>query len=453
MLSYVLQVIACSGILYGYYHFFLRNERFHQYNRFYLLFALFAGIFLPLLKVPIPVNAESTVSIPAIFISNGENITVTAGYNSVNYKTLLYGASLLLSLSLLIRLAMAVNKIVAIRNKSEEKRFQGFTLIKTDHPHSPFSFFKWMFWNKNTTLESDEGRHIFRHEMYHIRSRHSWDLLFIEIILCLFWFNPFFYLYRKEISVIQEFLADKHTTEGKDACGYAELLLLKAISHHKQALATPFFHNQLKRRIAMLTTSKKPVYQWGKKLLFIPFFLLIASVIIIRCKPADDKTVTEITKGSASISETQVTETNDSSNVQSTASPAANEKAVAGSSNEPVFRNKKGEIILGPEVFSKVDVDARYPGNWRGFLEKNLNPLVTVDNEAAPGSYTTIIQFVVNKEGDVSDVKALTKHGFGMEEEAIRVIKMSGKWQPAIVQGKQVKAYRKQPVTFQVSEQ
>lgn len=168
MLSYVLQVIACSGILYGYYHFFLRNERFHQYNRFYLLFALFAGIFLPLLKVPIPVNAESTVSIPAIFISNGENITVTAGYNSVNYKTLLYGASLLLSLSLLIRLAMAVNKIVAIRSKSEEKRFQGFTLIKTDHPHSPFSFFKWMFWNKNTALESDEGRHIFRHEMYHI---------------------------------------------------------------------------------------------------------------------------------------------------------------------------------------------------------------------------------------------------------------------------------------------
>lgn len=453
MLSYLLQMIACSGILYVYYHFFLRNERFHQYNRFYLLFALLAGIFLPLLKVPVTISTESTGSIPAIFISNGENVTVSAAHSSVSYKTILYSVSLLSSFILLIRLAIAVNKIVQIRSTSEEERFQGFTLIKTDHPHSPFSFFKWMFWNKNTALESDEGRHIFRHEIYHIRSRHSWDLLFIEIVLCLFWFNPFFYLYRKEIAVIQEFLSDKHATEGKDAYGYAELLLLNAISRQKQALTTPFFHNQLKRRIAMLTISKKPVYQWGRKLLFIPFFLLIASVIIIRCKPADDKTVSGITKDSTSISAAPVTGVNDSSGAQSIASPADNETAAASNSNEPVFRNKKGEIIPGPEVFTKVDIDARYPGNWRGFLEKNLNPLVTVNNGVPPGSYTTIIQFVVDKKGDINDVKALTKHGFGMEEEAIRVIKMSGKWQPAIVHGKQVKAYRKQPITFQISEQ
>ncbi|MCH5596650.1 energy transducer TonB [Niabella ginsengisoli] len=106
-----------------------------------------------------------------------------------------------------------------------------------------------------------------------------------------------------------------------------------------------------------------------------------------------------------------------------------------------------------PEVFTKVEVDAKYPGNWRSFLERNLDGQVAVDNGASPGTYTVIIQFIVDVAGNVSDVKALTKQGHGMEEEAMRVIKRSGKWQPAVQNGREVKAYRKQPITFQVTDQ
>lgn len=105
-----------------------------------------------------------------------------------------------------------------------------------------------------------------------------------------------------------------------------------------------------------------------------------------------------------------------------------------------------------PEIFTKVEVDAAYPGNWRSFLERNLDGQVAVDNGAAPGRYTVIIQFVVDVEGNVSDVKALSSVGSGMEQEAIRVIKKSGKWKAAIQNGKPVKAYRKQPITFDVTE-
>ena len=106
-----------------------------------------------------------------------------------------------------------------------------------------------------------------------------------------------------------------------------------------------------------------------------------------------------------------------------------------------------------PEVFTKVEVDATYPGNWGNFLQRNLDGQVAVDNGAAPGRYTVIIQFVVDVAGNVSDVKALTNAGYGMEQEAMRVIKKSGKWKPAIQNGRSVKAFRKQPITFDVTEQ
>jgi protein TonB len=64
-----------------------------------------------------------------------------------------------------------------------------------------------------------------------------------------------------------------------------------------------------------------------------------------------------------------------------------------------------------------------------------------------------IIQFIVDLDGSLSEVKALTLHGFGMEEEAIRVIKAGPKWEPAIQNGRKVKAYRKQPITFLVSDE
>lgn len=105
------------------------------------------------------------------------------------------------------------------------------------------------------------------------------------------------------------------------------------------------------------------------------------------------------------------------------------------------------------KVFDKVEIEAGFPGGdskWRQYLERSLNPNAPVDNGAPEGTYTTVIQFIVDKEGNISDVRPLTNHGYGMEEEAMRVIRKGPKWTPAIQNGRQVKAYRKQPITFQV---
>jgi len=105
------------------------------------------------------------------------------------------------------------------------------------------------------------------------------------------------------------------------------------------------------------------------------------------------------------------------------------------------------------KIFDKVEIEASFPGGdskWRQYLERNANGQVATDNGAPEGTYTTVVQFVVDKEGNISDVRALTNHGYGMEEEAMRVIKKGPKWSPAVQNGRQVKAYRKQPITFRV---
>lgn len=108
------------------------------------------------------------------------------------------------------------------------------------------------------------------------------------------------------------------------------------------------------------------------------------------------------------------------------------------------------------KVFEKVEVEAQFKGGereWRKFLERNLDPNVPVDNGAAEGTYTVVVQFIVDKEGKISDVRALSNHGHGMEQEAVRVIKKGPDWVPAIQNGRNVKAYRKQPITFVVASE
>ncbi len=105
------------------------------------------------------------------------------------------------------------------------------------------------------------------------------------------------------------------------------------------------------------------------------------------------------------------------------------------------------------DPISFVEIEAKFNGNWRAFLERNLNAEVPINNNAPAGRYSVVIQFVVDKNGNVSDVTALTSHGYGMEEEAIRVLRKATKWEPAIQNGNQVKAYRRQPITFDVQSE
>lgn len=115
----------------------------------------------------------------------------------------------------------------------------------------------------------------------------------------------------------------------------------------------------------------------------------------------------------------------------------------------------KDTTIVDTTLFTKVDFEATFPGGetgWRTFLETNLRADVPVRRKAPAGQYTVMVQFIVDKQGKLSDIQPLTSLGYGMEQEVIRVLRKSPKWLPAQMNGRPVKAYRKQPLTFEVSE-
>jgi protein TonB len=106
--------------------------------------------------------------------------------------------------------------------------------------------------------------------------------------------------------------------------------------------------------------------------------------------------------------------------------------------------------VKEPEIWEKVEIDAKFSGNWENFLRKNLNSMVPVENGAPAGKYKVSIKFVVDLDGTVSDITPLTNAGFGMEQEAVRVLKKAAKWEPAFQNTKHVKAYRIQNIVFEV---
>lgn len=107
-------------------------------------------------------------------------------------------------------------------------------------------------------------------------------------------------------------------------------------------------------------------------------------------------------------------------------------------------------------VFSRKEKEAEYVGGdvgWRQLLINNLKSEIGVNNGAPPGIYKVVVKFVVEVDGSIADVMLENDPGFGMGAEALRVIKLAKKWKPAQQYGKRMKAYRRQPITFQISEE
>jgi protein TonB len=124
--------------------------------------------------------------------------------------------------------------------------------------------------------------------------------------------------------------------------------------------------------------------------------------------------------------------------------------------------DKGSSVIEAPKsdeedkVFTKVENEAEFPGGnaaWARYVQKNLDGFNPADEGAPPGKYNVIVRFIVSKDGSISDVQSETKFGYGMEEKAINCIKKGPKWKPALQNGRNVNAYRRQPVTYVVEEQ
>ncbi|WP_345258437.1 energy transducer TonB [Flaviaesturariibacter amylovorans] len=148
------------------------------------------------------------------------------------------------------------------------------------------------------------------------------------------------------------------------------------------------------------------------------------------------------------------------------ATPAPDPEAVPGDAKQggstvdpeakpPAAGNRPAAPGGDPEqVVNEVEVPPAFPGGmeaWANYLRSNLKASVPENNGAPSGTYRVRVQFVVDREGNVSDVKALNDPGYGMAEEAVRVIRRGPRWTPGVQYGRTVKARFTQTIAFGVS--
>ncbi|HTE10393.1 MAG TPA: N-acetylmuramoyl-L-alanine amidase [Chitinophagaceae bacterium] len=294
VLLFTVKLIVSCGLLYGYYHFFLRNQLFHRYNRFYLLAAALFSFILPFINIPVNLfsfNQQHTGFIRTLKVINAngweEPVIIYARNNQwskwltvQSTLYLIYIAGAIASAIVLFRSLAWINQL---RKKYTHEVIDQLKIYNTTEPGTPFSFFRSIFWDNTISLDDKRGQQIFRHELFHVKEKHSADALLMEIICCIGWFNPFFHLIKKEIKAIHEFLADEYAVSANDRYDYAELLVSHAITQKTLGITHPFFHNQIKRRITMITQSNLIRHSgYISRIMALPLLFLLVSAFAVK---------------------------------------------------------------------------------------------------------------------------------------------------------------------------
>ncbi|MGN6265955.1 MAG: N-acetylmuramoyl-L-alanine amidase, partial [Ginsengibacter sp.] len=301
---YLLKVIICSGILCGYYFLALRNKAFHRWNRFYLLAAVVISLIAPVIRINIfqSDKEEGTVVQMLQTISYGDEVVIEYSKNSsfqIDTENLLEASYLLVSVIFLLIFFISLYKIKRLKKKYPATKIEDISFISTDAKGTPFSFFKSIFWNNAIDLHSRSGQQIFNHEIAHVKEKHSYDKIFMNLVLIFFWINPIFWLMRKELYMIHEFIADKEALEDSDINAFAEMILQTVYPGQNFSVGNRFFYSPLKRRIMMLTKNKNPKVSYYSRLLVLPLAAIVFFAFTLKVKNNnsnfyDGKTITVI---------------------------------------------------------------------------------------------------------------------------------------------------------------
>lgn len=300
-LLYLGKVMLCSGILLGYYWLFLRNKRFHHYNRFYLQATLLVSVVLPFVRIPVLNQSQNVVkqavyqTIQVLTVNYGEEDAAGAGpgrltrlFTLDNVLYIIYAIGIAVLLWMLVRSLLYIRKI---SKKYPYERVSGLKFFTTAEPGTPFSFFRSIFWHKDLAFNSHDGQQIFRHELFHVQQKHSTDIILTEVVTAFFWFNPFFHILKKELKAIHEFLADQYAISNNDRYAYAELLVLQTLKANQIPISNYFFQNHIKRRITMITNNHSTRYSYGSRLMALPLLALLFCTVTLYAQTNTGRTI------------------------------------------------------------------------------------------------------------------------------------------------------------------
>ena len=405
MSDYLLKANVILALLYAFYRLFFYRDTFFNYRRATLLCILVVSALAPLPWMQLwmgslpPVQAVGTftteVLLPEFVVTPK---TGSTGVTLLQVAAWIYGIGVCL---LMGRIGIQLGAIARLTRRCPLMELNGMAVRALPKGEAPFSFFRRIFVcpTDHTPGELDE---ILAHEQTHARQIHSLDVVMAELACALCWFNPFAWLWKREIRQNLEYLADRSVLAGgHDRRTYQYHLL--GLAYHKAAatIYNNFNVLPLKKRIRMMNKQRSKSIGQLKYLLFVPV---------------------AVGYGVDSVEK----------------QPAANMDVTA-------------EDVIQGEIYDMVEQAPQFPGGpseLRTYLAKNIKYPVEAQKAGQQGR--VICQFVVTKEGKPADIKVVRGVSPVLDNEAVRVIKAMPAWTPGKQDGQAVNVRYTLPVTFRL---
>jgi len=271
-LIYILQSGLCLAVFYSVYELFLKRETYFQLNRIFLVSGLLLSFFIPAFPITSPFKIPAA---PIKFYYASIPSASVRGFGSADILCVLYGIGVLV---FLLRFGLQLAKLRRVVRTHGIRRLCGAKIVAADRLFSPFSFLDIIFINQGSSIDANLRR-ILAHERVHIRQQHTLDVLLMEIVLSLQWFNPFVWPYKKALQETHEYLADSGViAQGFNSAKYQLLMFEQHVGASLFELGNNFKRSQIKRRIMMLSKIKSPKAAKLKLLLALPLAIVLVLI-------------------------------------------------------------------------------------------------------------------------------------------------------------------------------
>ena len=244
------------AVFYMFYRLLLSKETFHRLNRVVLLTTAVGSLLLPLWQITlhriVEVEAQSILQVPEVTLPIVQAELPTTPW----WQTALITLFIIGAVAVLFQILFSIYRVVKIISSGEKKTLSdGIRLVVTQKDVSPFSWMHTIVLSQSD-YDTDYAA-VLSHERAHIRLYHSWDLLLVDLVSSLQWFNPAIWMLRSDLCAVHEYEADAQVLdEGYNAKQYQYLLVKKAVGMSGYSVANSFNHRELKSRITMMCRKK-----------------------------------------------------------------------------------------------------------------------------------------------------------------------------------------------------
>jgi TonB family protein len=436
-LTYDPKVAALLAVFYMFYRLMLARETFHRVNRVVLLATAVASFVLPLCVITLhkTVVMQSTPNVSfGAFQAVADMSADETGYTALQsaFIALFFvGMAATLGHSL-----WSLFKIVSLIMKSEKHPQDDGTVICVtgNTAIAPFSWMCFIVMNRSDYLEQNAA--ILTHERGHIRLHHSWDLLFVDTLTALQWFNPAIWMLRADLRAIHEYEADGAVlSQGINARQYQYLLITKAASIGGYSLANGISHSTLKNRINMMLHTKSPRQRYLKLLALLP---IVAVALAVNAETVTDYVYAQPQQ------QTPVKKGAKAGTIKMGSKSIKVVKADAQSKTDAATAQTSKQ-----RPFDVVEHMPEYPGGASAlfeFLSKTVKYPAAAEKAGTQGR--VIVTFVVEQDGSIGEPTVTRSVSPELDAEAVRVINAMPNWKPGTQNGKAVRVKYTVPINF-----